>query len=131
MDWFKVAGFVWNVLIALASAGAFAVSWYGRKERASKAALEALEQKMQDRLMSYEDTQDRNHQTSSEALAGLRERMAGIEETLKHVPTARDIANLVDSVNLLSNATSQLRGEVGATTRMVERMNQFLMERGS
>ncbi len=129
--WIRLAQFGFQVVCALLGGAAFVMTWMDRKERASKKALSDLERKVQVRLNEHESTQDSNHQINQQALAALRERMAALDETLKHMPTNSDINNLAQSVSALASRVSELKGEVSGTTRTVERMNQFLMERGS
>ena len=129
--WIRLAQFGFQVLCALLGGAAFVMTWMDRKERASKKALSDLERKVQVRLNEHESTQDSNHQINQQALAALRERMAALDETLKHMPTNSDINNLAQSVFTLASRVAELKGEVSGTTRTVERMNQFLMERGS
>lgn len=46
-------------------------------------------------------------------------------------PTHNDLAALRSTVADLSRGLASLEGALGANTRMVERMNQFLMEKGT
>ena len=129
--WIRLAQFGFQVVCSLLAGAAFVLAWAGRKERASKQALMELERKMQRRLDEYGNTQEHNHRLSQDALSSLNERMAAVDVTLKHMPTHSDITNLAQSVSLLATSVAELKGEVSGTTRTVERMNQFLMERAS
>lgn len=127
--WIRLGQLLLQATAAVFGLAGFVIAWIGRKERASKEALADVEKRLQAQLTGYETTQDSNHRSSQEALAALKERMAAIDEALKHVPTNSDITNLAQSVSLLATSVAELKGEVSGTTRTVERMNQFLMER--
>lgn len=129
--WIRLAQFGFQVVCALLGGAAFVMAWWDRKERASKRALTDLERRVQGRLIDFESAQDSHHQSNQQAFAMLRERMAAVDETMKHMPTHSDITHLAQAVATLAARVAELKGEVAGTTRTVERMNQFLMERGS
>lgn len=63
-------------------------------------------------------------------LDDVRERLARIEERIKHVPTNHDLTDVRQAVSKLGAQISQLSGEQHANARLLERINQYLMERG-
>lgn len=59
----------------------------------------------------------------------MSNRVGRIEETLKHMPTVSDIRGIQQGLSGLANQVAELRGAQTGTKRMVERMNEYLMER--
>lgn len=57
------------------------------------------------------------------AAEDLRARIVALEANGEHALSAGDVKTLSDEIH-------ELRGELRTTVRTVERMNQFLMERG-
>lgn len=55
-------------------------------------------------------------------------RLTSLEETVKNVPSHRDIDVLQASIAQVGQRVARLEGLIEANTRMAERMNQFLME---
>ena len=50
---------------------------------------------------------------------------------IKQIPNHRDIDALQTSITSLTSQVSKLEGALEANTRMTERINEFLMHRGS
>lgn len=129
--WLRLTQFVFQVVCALFAFAAFLYSYVGQKERATKRALAELEHKVQQHLTAYETRQASNHRANQDSLRQLEVRIERVDESLKHAPTNSDITNLAQSVSLIATTVAELKGAVSATTRTVERMNQYLMERSS
>ncbi|MDE2470355.1 MAG: DUF2730 family protein [Bradyrhizobium sp.] len=64
------------------------------------------------------------------ALEDVNNRLTRIEERVAHLPTDHDLVDVRDALGKLGAQIAQLSGEQRAATRLVEHMNQYLMERG-
>jgi hypothetical protein len=114
----------WEILTGLLAAAAFVFSWYARNSHAQKASLEQLQSDTDRRFERIERDGNMRH---TENLT----RLTGLEEAMKHMPTNRDLDHLSQALALNSNVVSEIKGGLASNTRMVERMNQYLMERGT
>jgi hypothetical protein len=57
-------------------------------------------------------------------------RIAALEQANQHALTSSDLHNMREQISELNRSISKLEGSLEVSTRTIERMNQFLMERG-
>lgn len=121
-----------------------ATFFFGRKDKSTaivdklkeelaasqKTALNRIETTLQGRIGQLEAVSSERHAANTMSLTEMREKLARVDETIKQIPNHRDIDQLQGSLSNLSNQISELKGAVGATTRMTERINEFLMQKG-
>lgn len=60
----------------------------------------------------------------------MEKRVALLEQSQKQQLTSRDMEGMRSEMSRLTQTIATLEGALEVTTRTVERMNQFLMERG-
>ncbi|MGQ0621342.1 MAG: hypothetical protein ACT4QA_22155, partial [Panacagrimonas sp.] len=108
------------VLAVLMSMVALRVSRSDKSADAQKAALARVENQLTG------DVEALRH-----LIGNINIQMSAFEEAFKHIPTSRDFDLLQNSISDVSQAVARQQGALEANTRMVERMNSFLMERGT
>ena len=129
-DW-QFGQFLWEVIVSLAVLGNGVAMFFARRSSANKDALSELENLFIQTMKEEQMTRINSHRSVEAVLTNLRERINTSEETLKHLPTGNDIAGVKDVLTIVAKEVSELRGAQSGTTRMVERMNDFLMSRSS
>lgn len=67
----------------------------------------------------------------SSRIDGHDKRLTRVEETIRHVPNGSDMIGVRDALSRLANQVAEMRGAQNSATRMVERINEYLMERGA
>ncbi len=120
-----------SVLALLVSITALILARRDKQSEAQKNALARIEQTLGTRIESIERLGNERHGTNVESLNQIQQNMAKVNEALRHIPTARDLDGLQHAIGSLGNVVSELKGSQEANNRMVDRMNQFLMERGT
>lgn len=133
------------MISALALVISAASLFFGRKDK-STAVVESLKKELSDsqrnslnriestlqaKVASLEALGTERHTTNSNALTEIREKVARVDEMIKQIPNHRDIDALQTSITSLTSQVSKLEGALEANTRMTERINEFLMHRGS
>lgn len=97
----------------------------------NSAALKRVEDTLNSRIASTHQLQEERHATNVVALASINARLSGVDEALKNIPNHRDYDVLQNTIALQGQSIARVEGALDANTRTVERMNQFLMERGT
>ncbi len=121
MNWntlIEIAQLTWNVFAGLGTLVALIWGWTLRRSAADSKSLSSLEAKL--------SLEDRKIQ---QGVSGLDARIGRVEERVSHLPTDHDLADMREALAQLGSKISDLSGEQRATTRLVERINQYLMER--
>ncbi|WP_421793942.1 hypothetical protein [Hydrocarboniphaga effusa] len=94
-------------------------------------ALKRIEDTLGDRIDANQQLQEERHRTNTDRLAKIDARLSGVDEALRAIPNHRDYDVLQNTIALQGQSIARVEGALEANTRMVERMNQFLMERGT
>lgn len=114
----EIAQFAWNVLFGVGTLVALVWTWTLRRSAADAKSLVDLEKKL-----SKQDA------AITKGVSDLDVRLGRVEERVNHLPTDHDITDVREALAKLGAQMSDLSGEQRATTRLVERINQYLMER--
>lgn len=103
----------------------------GEIASSQKSALDRMESAFNSRLTNLEVLSAERHSTNVNTLALLSERLVRVDETVKQIPNHRDIDQLQNSISNLSGNVKKLEGALEANTRLSERINDFLMHKGT
>ncbi|MGQ0700394.1 MAG: hypothetical protein ACT4PZ_19415 [Panacagrimonas sp.] len=128
----------WEVFRTLASAFAVLVALaalvLARRDRGSdkvNASLSRLETTLGSRIDSDHQLSESRHASNTKRLGGIEAHISALDEAIKHVPTQNDFRSLQMEIGLVATSVARLDGTLESSTRMVERMNQYLMEKGT
>lgn len=121
MEWLRLSIALAAFFVSLA---AFA---YARRDKNSDAQKTAL-QKIEGRVAEVQRVGDDRHAENLRRLETINSHLSGMDERLKHMPNHSDLSGLQNSIGLLGQAVAKLQGAQEASTRMGERMNDFLMK---
>lgn len=130
MNW-EIARSLAAVLSLLIS---FAALFWARRDKQSevqKAALSTLENKVSEDVEALKGLVELRRTASDSSFAQINREMGVLSEAIKHLPTVRDIDLLQNSMSVIAQAVAKQEGALESNTRMVERMNSFLMEKGT
>jgi hypothetical protein len=94
-------------------------------------SLKRIEDTLSSRIDANKQLQDERHQTNDVRLSKIEARLSGVDEALRAIPNHRDYDVLQNTIALQGQSIAKVQGALEANTRTVERMNQFLMERGT
>lgn len=119
-EWLRLA---LEVFWGIGTVVALLLGWWTRRTAAERKALAETERRLNDRIAEHISGNEN-------ALDDLRARMGRVEERIDHLPKGRDIADVRDALAQLATQVSSLAGEQRATARLVEQINQYLMEHG-
>lgn len=112
-----------DVVWGIGTLVALVLGWWTRRTAAERKALVETERLLNERI-------DRHITGNEDSLDDLRARMGRVEERIDHLPKSRDIADVRDAIAQLAAQVSSLAGEQRAAARLVEQINQYLMEHG-
>lgn len=128
----------WEILRSLAAAfavvvalSAFVVARRDKHSEATQTALNRVEQTLGARIDAIVELGEARHAPLSARIAELNARFAGLDEALKSIPNHRDFDTLQSVISTVAQAVAKQQGALESNTRMVERMNSYLMERGT
>lgn len=93
--------------------------------------LKRVEDSLSNRIDSIQALQEERHTTNVTTLTAITNHLSGLDKVLESIPNHRDHDVLQQTIALQGQNIARLEGSLDANTRMVERMNQFLMERGT
>lgn len=134
MDAWEILRSLAATLSALSFPLALAAFVFSRRDRSSdamKAALSRIETTLSSRIESERRVGDVRHAENTQRLGAIESHSAALDEAIKHVPTQHHFRMLQTEIGLVATSVAKLEGSVEAMTRMAERMNQYLMERGT
>lgn len=133
-----VSGHGWEIARSIAAVLSLLLSmaalFWARRDKqteAQKTALSDLENKLSEDVEALKELVEARRTSTDISIASIKSEMATLGEGIKHLPTSRDIDMLQNSISTVAQAVSHQRGALESNTRMVERMNQFLMEKGT
>jgi hypothetical protein len=124
LEW---ARFAWEVFVTLMAGLSACYAWWIGRDRDWKQQLVDLSREIEE----HAENDRRTHDELWRIINAAERRVAILEEINRHAPNARDIHNLRDSISQLAQTVASQNGAFVALERTVERMNQFLMERGA
>lgn len=130
MNW-EVVRAVATVLALLLSCAAFVFARRDRNSDAQKAAIARVENKFAGDIEALKEVVENRRVTTDRTLSEIHGDISTFREAIKHMPTVRDIDLLQNSLSELASAISKQQGTLESNTRMTERMNNYLMERGT
>lgn len=152
IDW-EIVRSIAAILAVILSLTALLVARSDKSREAAQNALSSMEKKFNEKVDNVSvvshgaltrvehnlskriDESNTLGQTRFDAMNGqlqtLSTRFAGLDEALKSIPTHRDLDVIQNAIANMGNSLSKQQGALEANTRMVERMNQFLMEKGT
>lgn len=110
-DFIEIAQFAWNVAFGIGTLVALVWTWTLRRSAADAKSLSTLENDLR------------------QELGHVDARLGRVEERVQHLPTDEDLTSVRNELAKLGSQISQLMGEQRSTTRLVERINQYLVER--
>ncbi len=131
MNWLEIIKLAFTALTFLLSLTSLIVAALIRRDSAAKAALRTVQLELASRIDVNQTRQDSQLAGMTTRFDGLSLQVSQMAEAIKHVPTHHDMTALREAMTSLSNVVAELKGSQDANTRMVERMNQYLMERGT
>lgn len=126
LEWMR---FSWDILWSVGTLVAIVISLWVKRSSANSDRVTQVEERLHQRLDAQNQSNERRDSDAQAASWGMSNRVGRIEETLKHMPTVSDIRGIHEGLTGLANQVAELRGAQTGTTRMVERMNEYLMER--
>lgn len=129
---------VWEIIRSIAALGALVVSlialFLARNDRGTErqmAGLNRVETSVTTRLSADKELADERHNSISTRLGQIESRLSGVDEAFKHAPNATHLNAIQVQVGEVAQTVGRLGGILDANTRMVERMNDHLMNRGT
>lgn len=123
-----------NALALAALLVSLAAFFFARRDRsaeAQKAAMGELRMQLTEQIRVDRETNDRRHNANVGSLGKIEQRLAAGDEVMKLLPNYRDLERLSNVIGQIAESVANQRGALESNTRMVERMNQFLMEKGT
>jgi hypothetical protein len=118
-------------LVTWVTAGAAAaVAWWTRRNSANNKALLEVQRGAVAQIEKLDSAVRAEDRRLLELMNEMSERLAVAEESLKYVPTARDLQSLQSSIAQLSATVARNEGSQTQLVHLVGRINTYLMERG-
>lgn len=116
-SWLGWARFTWEVAITVAAIVGAVLGWLNRRHATTRERIEGLEKDIEERLLEGDKT-----------FAGYLERMKATEQRLEQAE--RQLEALHGHLERLSKIAHRLEGAMEATTRLAERLNEYLLQKG-
>jgi hypothetical protein len=124
-----------NVVISVLALAVSILSMiFARRDKdadARKKALDTLENNFRERVSQLDYTGNARYMETSSAMSGIENRLSRLEESVKQIPTHRDIDVLQNAIGLLGQSVAKLEGSVEQNIQSVGRITNFLLERSS
>ncbi|RMG56318.1 MAG: hypothetical protein D6717_06785 [Gammaproteobacteria bacterium] len=110
--WFDVAQTLFMFLMGV-------YAWQANKHRATKAAIDRVEQRVMEVLDSVDGRLDEH-----------RDRLTSVEREIAHVPGSRELGEIHYRVDQVGQGVKGLEGEVKQINNTVQMIQQYLLESG-
>lgn len=121
--------FVRNLIAAFTLCVSLLALVFSRRD-SQKSALDRIETNLGAKIKALEMLGNERHEAVGGRLGNIDTKLAAIEESMRHVPTSRDIDTLQNLISSVNASVAELKGSLDRTNTTVDRINQFLMENG-
>jgi hypothetical protein len=130
LNW-EAAHVLVDVFFGFVSIISILMAWQAKRTHAQKSAVAEVDRNLRKLVDDKHEENLANFREMFTEIRNIGSRLTKMETTVEHQPTVRDMDLMRQALTSLSGTVSELKGSSDASTRMVERMNTFLMERGT